>query len=167
MHFETAFDLAEVGYKSWYWPAFGLVFAAVNGTFLLFPGLARSVFSLGGLLAYRPNQFLRWVGFIVPVIWTIFVFTDGYGEYLAARDALVSGHYDVVEGIVTEFKPMPYSGHGYESFVVAGRTFSYSDFGIITAGFNHTRSHGGPIDNGIYVRVAYTGNTIFRLEIAR
>jgi hypothetical protein len=61
---------------------------------------------------------------------------------------------------------MPREGHADESFVVGGRRFSYSDYSV-TPGFNNTRSHGGPIDNGVYVRITHRGNTILRLEIAR
>jgi hypothetical protein len=69
-------------------------------------------------------------------------------------------------GPVTDFRPMPREGHADESFVVGGRRFSYSDYSV-TPGFSNTRSHGGPIDNGVYVRITHRDNTILRLEIAR
>jgi len=53
-----------------------------------------------------------------------------------------------------------------ESFTVGGRRFSYSDYEV-TAGFNNTASHGGPIRAGLHVRVTYWGNLILRLEVAR
>ena len=61
---------------------------------------------------------------------------------------------------------MPYAGHSDESFVVGGRRFSYSDF-VVTSGFHNAASHGGPIREGLYVRVTYLGNLILRLEIAQ
>jgi hypothetical protein len=59
---------------------------------------------------------------------------------------------------------MPYEGHQDECFSVQSQTFCYSDYGV-TAGFNNSASHGGPIREGLPVRVSYVGSTIVRLEI--
>jgi len=61
---------------------------------------------------------------------------------------------------------MPYSGHAMESFTVSGVPFSYSDY-IPKAGFNQTSSHGGPIHEGLPVRIWYVGNEIVKLEIKK
>jgi len=42
---------------------------------------------------------------------------------------------------------MPYEGHTMEHFSVCGLPFAYSDY-MVTAVFNHTSSHGGPIRAG-------------------
>jgi hypothetical protein len=83
-------------------------------------------------------------------------------ELVAAYRA---GRCDVVEGVVTQFHPMPPTGHDVESFVVAGKRFRYSDY-IHRAGFNQTSSHGGPIHEGVRVRIHYLGEDIAKLEIA-
>ena len=70
------------------------------------------------------------------------------------------------EGTVSDFHPMPYSGHSYETFAVNGVRFSYSDYVLIPC-FNNTASHGGPIREGQQVRIAYSGKCILKLEIAR
>lgn len=80
-------------------------------------------------------------------------------------DAVRQGRATTVEGPVTNFRPMPYAGHGMERFCVAANCFEYSDF-VLTAGFNNTRSHGGPIREGLPVRVTFVGDTIVRLEVA-
>ena len=77
-----------------------------------------------------------------------------YHEHLSA---LRAGNYSVVEGVVESFHPMPYEGHSYESFRVRGIRFTYSDY-TITPCFNNTASHGGPIREGIRVRVVYRDN---------
>jgi hypothetical protein len=59
---------------------------------------------------------------------------------------------------------MPYEGHQDECFSVQAQTFCYSDYEV-TAGFNNATSHGGPIREGLPVRVSYIGNTIVRLEV--
>jgi hypothetical protein len=164
MHFETVFDVAQAGYKNWWFPACGLILVAVGALLVFFPRVATIIFTFG--LGRQPGRGFAWTYFIFSLVWTVATFALTLGDYIAARNALISGRANVVEGVVTDFRPMPYEGHARESFVVAGKEFSYSDFGV-TAGFNNTRSHGGPIDKGVYVRVTHRGNTILRLEIAR
>lgn len=93
-------------------------------------------------------------------------------NYLHRRGQLRTGQYIVVEGPVEHFVPMPYQGHASESFNVQGVGFSYSTYEI-TSCFNHTTSHGGPIHEGLQVRIAYVPtrdryepNCILRLEVA-
>jgi hypothetical protein len=80
--------------------------------------------------------------------------------------ALRDGRATVVEGRVYDFDPMPFSGHKMECFKVQDRCFCYSDF-VVTQGFNQTRSHGGPIYEGLQVRVHHVGSAIARLEVAK
>jgi hypothetical protein len=82
-----------------------------------------------------------------------------------AKEAYVRGQYSVVEGTVADFHPMPYSGHQMETFSVNGVQFSYSDYVIVPC-FNNTASRGGPIRQGLRVRIAYSGDCILRLEVA-
>jgi hypothetical protein len=53
-----------------------------------------------------------------------------------------------------------------ESFTVNGHHYRYSD-SVVTAGFNNTQPHGGPIREGMTVRITNFGGQIARLEIAR
>ena len=69
----------------------------------------------------------------------------------------------MVEGWVENFVSIP---HKTERFSVCGASFSYSNYGV-TAGFNNTNSYGGPIREGMWVRIAHVGNRIARLETAR
>lgn len=71
----------------------------------------------------------------------------------------------VVEGVVEKFVPMPHAGRSHESFWVNGVRFSYSDYEI-TPAFNNTASHGGPIYEGLPIRISYVGNKILKLEVA-
>jgi len=79
------------------------------------------------------------------------------------------GNVRVVEGVVENFHPMPYAGHDTERFSVAGHRFEYSDY-LKTSGFNQTSSHGGPIREGLPVRITYVPgqrNVIIKLEVGR
>jgi hypothetical protein len=156
MTFQTVFDVAHEGYGAWWFPAIGLVLVLVGGLLVLNPTLAILVGIWG-----RQKLFSRvFLGF--SVLWTVMTFGITYNEYRAATTALKEGRYSIAEGPVANFV----SGPKQESFTVGNRSFSYSD-DIVTTGFRHTASHGGPIHEGLYVRVMYVGNLILRLEIVQ
>ena len=79
------------------------------------------------------------------------------------------GDYQIVEGYVEDFHPMPQQGHDQESFTVEGVKFSYSDF-VLQYGYHNARSRGGVITgNGQHLRIGYTrysylGNVIVYIE---
>jgi hypothetical protein len=100
------------------------------------------------------------------ILWTLEAFVSTYRDYLAAVAARQDHSTRVAEGVVTNLKPMPATGHAMESFCVSGACFDYSDY-VMTVGFNQTSSHGGPIHEGLPVRVTYVGNTIVKLEVAK
>jgi hypothetical protein len=81
-----------------------------------------------------------------------------------AVSALYGGPREVVEGAVSNFRPMPYEGHQDECFCVHQQSFCYSDYEI-TPGFHQSASHGGPIHEGLPVRIDYHDGVILRLQI--
>lgn len=81
------------------------------------------------------------------------------------KNALREGRCEVIEGVVTHFVPMPPEGHAPERFMVGGQLFTYSSYGI-SPGFSWIRANGGPIENGVYIRIHHLGNDIARLEVA-
>jgi len=108
--------------------------------------------------------------FSVAILWV--AFRAVIGDYRNRKTQLRTGHYHTVEGRVEHFVPMPYQGHALEKFDVQGVRFSYGTY-MVTSCFNHTTSHGGPIYEGLQVRIAYapTGNgseqnCILKLEVA-
>lgn len=92
------------------------------------------------------------------------IWISSASSYLDARRVLEKGTVSEVSGIVEDFDPMPYEGHKSESFSVKGIHFEYSDFEI-GYGFNQSKSHGGPIDEGKYVRIQYYKGRILRLWV--
>ena len=136
--FITVFDVANTGYRDWWFPAFGLIFIVIGA---ILPRL----FEAGLFPEYQKKMFggwfpKLWLGFAIS--WTAIVFITTFGAYVKDRESLISGKAGYVEGIVTNFIPMPYQGHAQESFNVDGVPFNYSDYGV-TAGFNNSASHGG------------------------
>jgi len=152
--YRVVFDLSQKGFQ-WWFPAFGLIFAVIGG-----------VLSWWGRRKRWPLS-RRFVGYFMvgfACLWSGLAFTATFGEYLKVRSAYRQGQLSIVEGNVTNFRPMPYEGHQDECFSVQSETFCYSDYGV-TAGFNNSASHGGPIREGLPIRVSYIGNTIVRLEV--
>lgn len=160
MNFELVFDADEAGYRQWWFPAFGLIFVAIGLGIVIYhrrnPSPGRSRWS-------RVFPYL-FAGF--AVFWVSVSFVGTFSEYWELRQALRSGQFKVVEGKVVDFVPMPAQGHAMEKFTVNGHRYEFSDY-VVTAGFNNTQSHGGPIREGLIVRIADVRGKIARLEIAR
>jgi hypothetical protein len=111
------------------------------------------------ILRYWLTALLLFAG-LGSLVVVIYAFTD----YYKCRNVLLSGQAKVVEGRVERFVPMPYGGHDFEQFSVGGVSFAYSDF-VLACGFRNTSSHGGPIREGIDVRIHYVDGDILKLEI--
>jgi hypothetical protein len=161
MQYVLIFDVAESGFRNWWFPAVGLIFVAV-GIFLvknrkilpyMFPG------QMG------PKDGVKLGSFVLAcsVLWIAFTFRSAWLDYSSLKNALKDGNIEVVEGWVENFVSIP---HKTERFSVCGASFSYSNY-VVTAGFNNTNSYGGPIHERMWVRIAHVGNSIARLETAR
>jgi hypothetical protein len=103
------------------------------------------------------------------VLWTTIASVAVFGGWTATWLAETRGQLAVVAGPVETFHPVPYDGHDTERFTVSNVHFAYSDYEV-TSGFNQTSCHGGPIREGLQVRISYTGSladaTIVKLEPA-
>ncbi|MGA8709500.1 MAG: hypothetical protein WB646_21230 [Steroidobacteraceae bacterium] len=97
---------------------------------------------------------------------TLGILLVSHNKYYTLATAEKTGNVRVVEGVVTNFTPMPVDGHAMESFCVEKTCFQYSDH-VFTGGFNNTSSQGGPIRAGLPVRVTYYGRRIVKLEIGK
>ena len=158
LRYRLVFDAAREGFRDWGFAAFGLIFIGVGvGLFLVAKRIdpkAATLFRVfGGLFA----------GF--AALWTLTAFGSTFGQYSSLRHALETGAYTTIEGTVSDFVPGDIHGRNVESFTVAGHPFSYSPY-IVTPGFRKTRSEGGPIYEGLNVRIAVVDGEIALLEIA-
>ena len=82
------------------------------------------------------------------------------------REQYQAGRFATIVGNVTDLR----SGFKSECFNVEQVQFCYSDF-VQTGGFNQTLNHGGPIREGLPVRISFipvtpsgNRNVILRLE---
>jgi len=125
-----------------------------------------TVFAIVAFVKFKKRRVAVVIAYVVMLFMVMTLSPAGVSDmYARARYSYVKGDYSIAEGSVVNFHPMPYSGHQNETFSVNGVEFSYSDYVIIPC-FNNTASHGGPILEGLRVRIEYSGNCILKLEIA-
>lgn len=163
MVYSTVFDAAAAGPRFWWFAAFGVIFVAVGSVMIRSPQV---LVAAGLIRSPSDRRLFRWFFFLFACMWTAIATVTVFGGYLASAYNLSSGRFSTVTGRVEHFQPMPAQGHAMETFDVDGVRFSYSDY-VVTSGFNQTASHGGPIREGLPVRIAYRGDVILRLEVGR
>lgn len=164
MDYDLVFDSAQSGYRNWAFAAGGLPFVVIGA--LLVKNRRNLPAMFPGGMGPKTASAFAYAFLVFSVVGTAVAFTTTGREYSTVLGALRRGEAEIVEGRVENFVPMPYTGHAMERFSVCGVPSSYSDY-VVTTGFNQTSSHGGPIRPGLWVRLAYVGNTIGRVEIAK
>ena len=150
---------------------FTLVFAAFAAMVFLMIRHRRSgmvQMSVGG----SAQGLLRPVCFIAA-LFVLLAFLAGLGQIHAGQTLMAryrNGEYQVVEGVVEHFDPMPAEGHKHESFDIDGVRFEYSDYRE-QPGYHQARSHHGVITgDGQHLRIRYIwyddsiGNIILYIE---
>lgn len=113
---------------------------------------------------------------LLTASWVIILFVAVFAGkyqldmYNTVMNAYKNGEYQIVEGYVENFDPMPSEGHKEESFDINGVHFSYSDYTVMT-GYHNAKSKGGVITgDGQYLRIGYIyyneyiGNIIVYIE---
>jgi hypothetical protein len=111
-----------------------------------------------------------WFIMILSVTWALAASWFVSSDWWVLRGVYQRGDYRVVEGIIEDFRAMPSTGKGRETFRVDAVDFSVSDFDM-TSGFHTTTYRLGPLREGLPVRIAYYPskgrNVILRLEVMR
>lgn len=153
------YDLLTSSIGNWWLPALGPVFF---GAALLFYLIGRSV-------ERKPMTPFRRFTLVSPIyasiVWTGAAFAWACNEYYQFSHVYQQGKYREISG---KIENVAGAGHeqrrGYERFEVGGVQFSYSN-SLSSPGFHKTRAFGGPIRDGLLVRVRYIDGAIVRLEI--
>jgi hypothetical protein len=161
--FVTLYDASQAGYN--WLPAITGLFLVGGGILALCrPALFEKQFSNGRTV--RPSKTFAWVFLLCAMAISIPMNTVTWSRYQTAISRLRSEDFGIVQGRVENFVPEPLTGHAMESFSVGGKSFSYGQY-VDTSGFHNSSSHGGPIKEGLYVRISYRGNVILKLECVR
>jgi hypothetical protein len=156
--YQVVFDAAAQGYDPSF-ASFGLVLLAIGvcSSFGARRGIPRGT-ALKGQRIF-PGLF---IGF--ALLWTTVAFLGTYLEHADAVRALETGQTTLVEGPVEHLCPATRRDCRGESFDVRGVHFQCSDHRI-TSGFRRTSATGGPIREGLRVRIHHAHGLILRLEI--
>ncbi|MCP4551118.1 MAG: hypothetical protein GY834_03530 [Bacteroidetes bacterium] len=158
MEYDVAFEISSVGLGNLTFIFPGILFMIIGALMIKFKDK---------LSENRPEWFVNifskfFFGF--AVFWTLTAGLSIGFDQSSIQNDYEEEKYSIIEGVVENFDPMPSSGHKMESFTVKGIKFEYSDF-IVRPGFRNTTSHGGPIQEGLPVRISYIGNIIVKLEV--
>jgi hypothetical protein len=156
MTYRTVFDVASIQY-GWMLLPFGLI-AVILGIILV---ADRNLIAGWWRTCSRWRKIFTIACLGLAAVWATLMLTTTILRHEQLSNAERGGTAKVVEGTVRNFTVLPKS----ERFCVAAKCFEYSDY-VITGGFNNTSSHGGPIREGLPVRVTYVGATISKLEVA-
>ena len=155
--YAVVFDACAVGYRNWWFPAagalMGLIFYLIDRFQRRWPV---------GLLGRPWRSAPKW-GYRFLACWTLIAALGTGYDYINVCGSLRGGEAFVVEGRVHSFR-LEHDKAQSESFIVSARRYEYSP-SRIQAGFNTTVAVGGPIRDGLQVRIHDVGGQIARLEI--
>ncbi|MGB3120563.1 MAG: hypothetical protein WBE58_17200 [Verrucomicrobiales bacterium] len=156
MIYKVYFDARDLDGRDWTFVVVNLLFVLLGTGMVLFRKRLR-------LSAFFPYLFFG-------ISLTIAAVTGGglwLGKQFGLPNKLRHNECEVIEGTVSGFLPMPPEG-GIESFSVGGRKFEYGEEVSSSAtGFSEPASAGGPIRDGLKVRIHHAGGAIARLEIEK
>lgn len=165
MGYEVIYDIGTTFFKGWWVLLAGIVVSIIWATLAIVVRFNGSPRELG----FR--RIMHWVGLFTTVIVTVVLFLSAYIPYRWVQEQISRRNYFVAIGPVQNLKPGEL-GKGevsVESFTVDGHYFSYTD-SLLEPGFHQTQGEGGPMRNGIVVKITYVRqgakNIIAKLEIA-
>lgn len=144
----------EIGFRSFPWVTVmdPLIFIAIGLLLVRFLKSRQIYVIMGVVMASLASLF-----FLISLVTFI-------PEFVALRSAYVSGRSSIVEGTVENFRPAPALGPARESFSVRGVIFSYNALDD-TPCFHNAPIHGGPIRDGLDVRIHYNEGCVQRVDI--
>jgi hypothetical protein len=159
--YSVAFDVGVQGYQTWRYAVTPVVFAIAMTGIAFLPSSSLSRFGRPSPGFYRLVSGLAAIALLAHGVGLL---TETRREYNSLSAALRAKHYAVVEGLVADFVPGGPGGHGDETFRVGGVPFRYSA-ATITSAFHRTKPYGGPIREGLGVRIASVNGAIARPEL--
>lgn len=165
MQYQLVYDLGAEGYQRWWLYGVSVGLSALLAFCILIPEPLQRI---SGRIFSPP---ILWAALLLNLGWSGISFVHSYGAYRTLIGDVRAGRVSFLEGPVTQYEPAK-PGMGAsddESFVVAGKRFVYS--GSAGLGFHETHVYGGPIKEGLNVRIAYVSrdgrDVITRLEIGK
>ena len=158
------FNVLKNGDRVFDFASSGLIMVAIGIGLILF-------FKIKGAPKHVLIFVYIWTG--LGVLWTSSCYYLSARDYQYFKRAIEKKKYQEVEGYVENFESRTFVynleqvknvSETIESFSVKGVHFKYSSR-LETTGFNQTKSKGGPIDEGKYVRIRYYEDLILQLWV--
>ena len=165
MKYQTVFDASAPNASKWLIIMYGVCFVLIGVCiYIVAAALLKNTSIRRAIIIYATT-----VGGLMAasaLLWSFGLFNQFRTEQQIAKYSLDSGQTLVATGVITNFRPEDVNHKIDESFSVQGVNFSYSHF-IVNGGFNASSPFGGPVRNGLPVRVFYLGNYILKLQIGK
>jgi hypothetical protein len=156
MNYRVVYDIATSGYgESELWPG---IIAMLVAPLVILVGVVGRQMRIHGARTLIPSG-------VFAAVWGVCWAGIAFSRHLDGVRKLERGEVAVVQGVVTDFRPQPHGEHKSEQFTVGGKTFHYSEYHM-GPGFRVPHERGGPIADGISVRIHFSGEDILRLELA-
>jgi hypothetical protein len=153
------FNVLKNGDQVFDFASSGLIMVAIGIGLILF-------FKIKGAPKHVLIFVYLWTG--LGVLWTSSVYYLSVRDYQYFSRAILNKKYQEVEGYVENFQSFDIyinkARYVSESFSVKGVNFHYAS-NVETTGFYQTKSNGGPIDEGKYVRIRYYEDLILQLWV--
>ena len=156
--YRLIFDAATVRYAVWDWLFPAVLFVAFGITLVCFPDL----------YGRDRRRFTRPFGALLAAVaaWmAVGSWRATNSQRARVVDALRAGRYQLVQGVVQNFRPGDVDSHPPEEFTVAGHRYQYAPAEHLF-GFNRVAAQGGPIREGLRVRIADVDGLIAWLEVS-
>lgn len=154
------FTVSRQGYVAWRdagIPAAIAMFALVVALATRVPSTAPE------LRTFRQYHVITRLVAIVAFIATLIVLGSTWSDYRVLRDAEARGTYRVTSGEIERLVPEGSGGHPPESFDVGGVHFTYAS-NDVTSAYHRTVPEGGPLRNGMSVRIFDVSGRIVRID---
>ena len=145
MDYQTVYDIGTDRFDWWWW---------LLGIIVGYAGL------LFALLVFRRAQpkvrLLAGIGFLLVSMVGMNFLMDSHFLQRRALSEVAAGKARTVEGTIANFEPDTggQGGTAIDTFRIGDEGFSYSN-SIHRAGFKQTRMNGGPLREGMTVRITY------------
>lgn len=156
--YRVVFDILDVGYSGWH---VAMIPAMVGAGFGLATFWSHRIRRRDTSASRIREGVILGAATLIAGVVALVIIAVSFTEHRHLREARRRGDGAISEGVVSDFVPEQPNGHPRESFAVGSRRFSYSSSDI-TSGFHWTAGRGGPIKEGMRVRIADIDGSIIQ-----
>jgi len=113
-----------------------------------------------GHRTYVVVKFIGWIVGTFAFLLGVLIIVSYIWNFQSTKQLLKENDVKIVEGYVTNYHPMPWSGHDTERFTINGVYFEYAN-AVIENCYHNAATHGGVIThNGQHLKIKYIQNSM-------